>query len=211
MPDSMRNFIATFKDGDECSGSIVQEAAGGRSIQVLLADDCVAARQLPASLFSCAESMRTQYRDLVIVARAMNADEDKIFCWVFPHRPRAEFYLLEGNDCNEAVRRRIRNSRFEPVVTFSKRRLRDSTVIPDDDDDEEDSGLPKSSPPAYGHPSLGDGSRPDVFPANRTEENPREAGEEEQEGGINATPYVVLATVLIFALFQIPCMCKASS
>ncbi|ELU18697.1 hypothetical protein CAPTEDRAFT_218417 [Capitella teleta] len=204
IPDAMRNFVATFKDGTECMGSTVQETADGNSMQVVLSDQCSAASQLPSTLFSCMESVRTQYKDLVVVVQATNTAEDKLFCWVFPRRPRSVFYLLAGNECNEAVRRRIRNSRLDPLVTFSKRRLRDSNE--ESESPPEEGHLPEINPPSNTDPS-DLRTKPPPVPANRTEDDL----EAVDGDGVNPAPYVVLATVLIFALFQIPCICKTSS
>ena len=216
LPSTMRNYQAQFEDGRTCT-STVEETASHKGLHVLM-DNCEAADTLlPATIFTCVDSVRLMpSRDLLIVSQAASPQHNELFCWVFPKRPRSNFYLLSGNQCNDAARRRIQNKRLSPVINFGKSKSKETL----DDGHQNQPPMSKAegddqTSPDYKQPPVNRRTKPPPPGANKTvkgtEGEEVVGGEEGEEDSSNPSPYVVIAAVLIFALFQIPCLCKSSS
>ena len=222
LPSELTNYSVTLRDGTECIGSLT-EAYPGNEFQVTLTGCLENATNFS---YACLESSRLlPSGDLLIVTGIASSSSSSssprtssnfsIHCWVFPKSPQFLFYQIDGAQCNEASRGRLRQEVIVPVAVFSRFRRKSSNneVM---DDGRGGGGVtvpsqldsPEISPILNNNQVLLDedhrsaaGSDPKakVTPSSETRST--------NNHDVNSNPFILLCVVLTFALFQCVYFC----
>ena len=115
----MSNFehlAVLFKDGVRCSGHLTQ-SANKDTVQLSFPECSV---QRLRHKFTCLEHSRyTSENDMLLVTKS-HESSPKVHCWLFPKRPENTFYIIESEQCNSLMKRKIRKGRLRPIATFTK-------------------------------------------------------------------------------------------
>ena len=214
LPDYVKDFRVSLKTGTNCGSDLTENRAstalhlnlhgcnsssgdGGRNHHKLEGD------------FTCLESSRLWAAgDLLIITRTSHRSSE-IYCWIFPKRLRSTFYLVEGRHCNEATKKRIRRRKFTPLATFSKP-VKPSAVLPRAQNGTEPEPPLVVASAGGGAVTPGDGSAVAVQADNNKSSVNSTATQDKKQENVSSTPFVVVAAVVFFAVFQIPCACHSS-
>ncbi len=126
------HFAVLFRDGVRCSGEIQQDVR--RTTIQLSFPECSAQRL--RHRFTCLEhSPFSHDGDKLLVTKSHEASP-KVHCWLFPRRPNNVFHIVESEQCNTLMKRRLRKGRLRPVATFTRDPTRQTdtvgTISPDD-------------------------------------------------------------------------------
>ncbi|KAK2150341.1 hypothetical protein LSH36_410g01007 [Paralvinella palmiformis] len=230
------NYTAKLSDHSRCSGRITISSSGA-SLSVVFSncDMKNAASHLVPERHSCIESTRLFGSDYIVVTRGF-LDTEQLYCWIFPKRSIDDFYLVKSAHCNDGTRRRITRGHFVPLASFSSDSgtqtgisslpipvqstpiLTESSkgyVIPIGDSPPMDSYPPEVRSPTGGKSPVVD-MTPSLTTGNRNTSSPKDGNKRNSTSrpppnpATYASPIVVVAAIIFFVIFQIPCLCKNS-
>lgn len=249
LPVALVNLTLQLGDGTRCMRSAhVTESVAGTDV-LLTVLGCHSLGPLPKT-FECILSFRaTPTNDLTIVVRSVVPQASlpsavssfasssfsssssfsgrlalsawgAIYCWVFPDDRPNQFYLYEGSNCNESVRRESHEKRPSSAgssasvaaavaaVIFSK------TGVIDFDASTIRTTVPASKAVLRRYQPNSSSSSSSLSSGNATNETAKwtnAATENTDFATTNANPLVVLMAIAVFALFYIPCFCTSTS
>ncbi len=104
-----------FKDGVRCSGHLLQPSTKD-SVQLSFPECPV---QRLHHKFRCLEySTFPSDNDTLLITKSHETPA-KVHCWLFPKRPPNIFHIIESDQCNYIMKRRIRKGRLRPIATFT--------------------------------------------------------------------------------------------
>ena len=129
-------FAVLFKDGVRCSGHVIQ---GGNKDTVQLSFPECSVQRLRHK-FTCLEHSRYPPENDILLVTKSHESPPKVHCWLFPKRPENTFYVIESEQCNSLMKRKIRKGRLRPIATFTrdpKRKIKvvteETIVVPDEE------------------------------------------------------------------------------
>lgn len=212
LPTELNNYSVTLRNGTECIGSLT-EAYPGNEFHVTL----TGCRENATNFsYSCLESSRLlPSGDLLIVTGTPSSSGSSprtssnisIHCWVFPKSPQFLFYQIDGAQCNEVSRGRLRHEVIVPVAVFSRSRRKpkkgeimddgrvDVTVSSQLDSPEISSILNNNQVLLdEDRSAAGSDAKAKVTPSGETRST--------NNHDVNPNPFILLCVVLTFALFQ---------
>ena len=110
-------FDVRFKGGTFCTGSVAQSSSKN-TVQFHLSN-CPASI-LTRTKFTCVEYANLSPQgDMLLVTRT-NTTTPNVHCWLFPEKPNNVFHMVASEDCNGAMKRKIRKGRLHPIATFTR-------------------------------------------------------------------------------------------
>ncbi len=126
-------FDVRFKGGTQCSGRLAQSASKSRlqfhlsncpaSILTQTQFTCVEYANFSASLSSNSGGGNngggSGEKDMLMITQT-DTTTPKVHCWLFPEKPDNVFHMVASEDCNGAMKRKIRKGRLHPIATFTR-------------------------------------------------------------------------------------------
>ena len=111
------HFDVRFKGGTFCSGTVVQSSSK-KTVQFHLSN-CPASI-LTQTTFTCVEYANLPPQGDFLLVTKTNGTTPKTHCWLFPEKPNNVFHMVASEDCNGAMKRKIRKGRLHPIATFTR-------------------------------------------------------------------------------------------
>ena len=111
------HFDVRFKGGTFCSGTVVQSSSK-KTVQFHLSN-CPASI-LTQTTFTCVEYANLPPQGDVLLVTRTNGTTPKTHCWLFPEKPNNVFHMVASEDCNGAMKRKIKKGRLHPIATFTR-------------------------------------------------------------------------------------------
>ena len=118
-------FAVLFKDGVRCSGHVVQ---GGNKDTIQLSFPECSVQRLRHK-FTCLEHSRYPPENDMLLVTKSHESPSKVHCWLFPKQPENTFYIIESEQCNSLMKRKIRKGRLRPIATFTRDPTRKIKVV----------------------------------------------------------------------------------
>ena len=110
-------FDVQFKGGTYCSGNIVQNPS--KTMVQFHLSNCPTS-VLTQTTFTCIEYANFSPQSDTLLVTRTNGTTPNIHCWLFLEKPSNAFYMVASEDCNGAMKRKIRKNRLRPIATFTK-------------------------------------------------------------------------------------------
>ena len=110
-------FDVRFKGGTFCAGFVAQSSSKS-TVQFHLSN-CPASI-LTRTKFTCVEYANLQPQGDVLLITRTNTTTPNVHCWLFPEKPNNVFHMIASEDCNNAMKRKIRKGRLHPTATFTR-------------------------------------------------------------------------------------------
>ncbi len=214
LPGGLVDYSVTFRGTDElsCMGSLLPS---GENSFVAQFHNCGGVdTSAIATSYTCVESSSLLNNMQLVVARAETGTPEQLYCWLFP-RGGGAFYLMAPDQCNESVRKKIRKGKALASFTNLRQaktgphggrptpptttgllltRLAPSTTTHRLSMDDRKSEEATVTPPPQQHPPIATGN---------------DTGAGFDAGSpYHAAPVVIIAAIMFFLIFQIPCNCR---
>ena len=230
---SFGSLAVLFKDGVRCSGHLTQSASKD-TVQLSFPECSV---QRLRHKFTCLEHSKYSAEDDKLLVTKSHESPPKVHCWLFPKRPENTFYIIESEQCNSLMKRKIRKGRLRPIATFTSTARHtvptEETIIPAEDEHIV-KGFPSLNPSVVKNPQTVD----TAVNVATTKSTPKHkdvavtrAGNNEVEEGVEVddvattdgnitlttsdaddkgkgSPVVVAAVLVTLIVMQIPLLCK---
>ena len=71
-------------------------------------------------MFTCVEYANLPLQSDFLLVTRTNGTTPKTHCWLFPEKPNNVFHMVASEDCNGAMKRKIRKGRLHPIATFTR-------------------------------------------------------------------------------------------
>ncbi len=205
------SFVASFRNGQQCNCSLSETHSG-----TTLSLNISACPSSPLhDAYTCVESSNLFSSKETMVITKTSTAATELNCWIFSRHPQKSVSILEAGHCNENVRRRLRKDRLTPLAVLAQpRRLGQPGRSHTDVTTSRGRSLnPPSENSDISYTVLPDRNSSSVSWENRNRTTDRDnpeskGGKDTEEKGSDASPFVIIAAVLFFAIFQIPCLCK---
>ena len=203
MPLSgVTNYTVTLSDMTICTGRI-RTSTSGSSVTVRLTQcnnrDSSVLRDIPRE-HTCVESSRLFNSDLLVISRT-DVEPYQLYCWLFPKRTPDIFYMVQSAHCNDNTKRQISRGNLQPLAAFSNAPVTQAPVsVPSPPRTIEIGDSVENTEPGDNSVTSTDNATRDYSTVPPSHINPASYG----------TPIVVVAAIILFIVFQFPCMCKDS-
>ena len=119
------HFAVLFKDGVRCSGHLTQSA--NKDSLHFSFPECPVQRL--RHKFTCLEQSRFPPENDMLLVTQSHESPPKVHCWLFPKRPENIFHIIESEQCNAFMKRKIRKGRLRPIATFTRDPKRKVKVV----------------------------------------------------------------------------------
>ena len=119
------HIAVLFKDGVRCSGHLTQ-SANKDNVQLSFPECSV---QRLRHKFTCLEYSRFPPENDMLLVTKSHESPPKVHCWLFPKRPENIFHIIESEQCNSLMKRKIRKGRLRPIATFTKDPRKDVVTL----------------------------------------------------------------------------------
>ena len=137
------SFNVRFQGGVQCTGHLRQDSLN--KSMIIFVNNCHE-NVLNNTHFSFLDLAPFPFPSLendTLLVTKTNHTIPMTHCWLFPEKPNNVFHMVASEDCNGAMKRKIRKGRLHPIATFTKTSswilVTESNVI-----EEKTSGSPES-------------------------------------------------------------------
>ena len=222
---NFEHIAVLFKDGVRCSGHLTQSTTKD-SVQLSFPECSV---QRLRHKFTCLEYSRFPPENDMLLVTQSHESPPKVHCWLFPKRPENIFHIIEPEQCNSLMKRKIRKGRLRPIATFTKDTRKNVVTI--ETVAEVDENILKNVPP---NETVVVANKPEIVAINpptiTTKSTPRDVTHKNNEfdsdfddvittdtnltvntsdaDNKDSSPVVVAAVLVTLIVMQIPLLCK---